>query len=62
MSGATSYNKKNPFVLRQNLKEGYGNQKCTILPQAHYDWLHMRLQDFKLISEHNFAFLKLLHN
>jgi len=44
---------KDPLVLWQNLKERYDHQKFTILPQVHYDWLHLRLQIFKLVSEYN---------
>jgi hypothetical protein len=49
---------KDPFVLWKILKERYGNQKFTILPQTHYDWLHLRLQDFKSINEYNSTIFK----
>ncbi|KAK8313494.1 hypothetical protein V6Z12_D01G111200 [Gossypium hirsutum] len=42
-----SLNVKDPLVLRNGLKERYDHQKTIILPRAHYDWLHLRLQDFK---------------
>ncbi|XP_057251651.1 uncharacterized protein LOC104890901 [Beta vulgaris subsp. vulgaris] len=38
---------KDPQVLWSNLKERYDHQKTVILPKARYDWLHLRLQDFK---------------
>ena len=38
---------KDPSILWKNLKERYDHQKTIILPKAHYDWLHLRLQDFK---------------
>ncbi|XP_048493703.1 uncharacterized protein LOC125494156 [Beta vulgaris subsp. vulgaris] len=38
---------KDPQVLWRNLKERYDHQKTVILPKARYDWLHLRLQDFK---------------
>jgi hypothetical protein len=44
------------IVLWQNLKEIYDHQKFTILPQSCYDWLQLRLQDFKLVSEYNSVF------
>ena len=43
----------------QNLKERYDHQKFNILPQARYDWLHLRLQDFKSVSEYNSALFKI---
>ena len=30
-----------------------------ILPKARYDWMHLRLQDFKTVSEYNFALFKI---
>ena len=30
-----------------------------ILPKARYDWMHLRLQDFKTISEYNSALFKI---
>ncbi|XP_027915596.1 uncharacterized protein LOC114175038 [Vigna unguiculata] len=38
---------KDPSVLWKNLKERYDHQKTVILPKARYDWMHLRLQDFK---------------
>ncbi|KAK8709248.1 hypothetical protein V6N13_060273 [Hibiscus sabdariffa] len=38
---------KDPLLLWNNLKERYDHQKTVILPKARYDWLHLRLQDFK---------------
>ena len=42
---------KDPLVLWQSLKDRYDHQKTVILPKAGYDWLHLRLQDFKPVSE-----------
>ena len=50
---------KDPFTLWSNLKERYDNQKTVILPKARYDWMHLRLQDLKTISEYNFALFKI---
>ncbi|XP_070026180.1 uncharacterized protein [Nicotiana sylvestris] len=44
---------KDPVILWNNLKARYGHQKMVVLPQARYDWNHLRLQDFKSISEYN---------
>ena len=43
------------FTLWSNLEERYDHQKIVILPKARYDWMHLRLQDFKTISEYNSA-------
>ena len=46
---------KDPYVLWNNLKEIYDHQKTVILPQAKYEWMHMRLQDFRTVNEYNSA-------
>ena len=46
---------KDPLVLWNNLKERYDHQKTVILPKARYDWMHLRLQDYKTVSEYNSA-------
>ncbi|XP_020272192.1 uncharacterized protein LOC109847372 [Asparagus officinalis] len=38
---------KDPLVLWNSLKERYDHQKTVILPKAHYDYMHLRLQDYK---------------
>ena len=50
---------KDPLILWNNLKERYDHQKTVILPKAHYDWLHLRLQDFKSVSDYNSAIFKI---
>ena len=50
---------KDPFTLWSNLKERYDHQKTVILPKARYDWMHLRLQDFKTINEYNSALFKI---
>ncbi|XP_021854803.1 uncharacterized protein [Spinacia oleracea] len=50
---------KDPQVLWSNLKERYDHQKTVILPKARYDWLHLRLQDFKSVSEYNSAMFRI---
>lgn len=32
----------------------------VVLPKARYDWLHLRLQYFKFLSEYNFAMFKIV--
>ena len=44
---------KDPLVLWKSLKERYEHQRTVILPKARHDWMHLRLQDFKSISEYN---------
>ncbi|XP_049399981.1 uncharacterized protein LOC125864087 [Solanum stenotomum] len=44
---------KDPLVLWNNLKERYDHLKMVIHPKAQYDWMHLRLQDFKSIHENN---------
>ena len=44
---------KDSLVLWQSLQDRYDHQKTVILPKARYDWLHLRLQDFKSVSEYN---------
>ncbi|KAI5316399.1 hypothetical protein L3X38_036106 [Prunus dulcis] len=36
----------------------YDHQKSIILPKARYDWMHLRLQDFKTVNEYNSAMFK----
>ncbi|XP_074336579.1 uncharacterized protein LOC141673735 [Apium graveolens] len=50
---------KDPTTLWKNLKERYDHQKTIILPKAHNDWLHLRLQDFKSVSEYNSVMFKI---
>lgn len=50
---------KDPLVLWNNLKERYDHQKMIILPKARFDWMHLRLQDFKSVSEYNSAMFKI---
>lgn len=51
---------KDPLILWANLKERFDHQKMVILPKARYDWMHLRLQDFKSVSEYNSALFKLV--
>nr|XP_033515522.1 uncharacterized protein LOC117279982 [Nicotiana tomentosiformis]XP_033515523.1 uncharacterized protein LOC117279982 [Nicotiana tomentosiformis]XP_033515524.1 uncharacterized protein LOC117279982 [Nicotiana tomentosiformis] len=44
---------KYPFQLWTSFKERYDHLKATVLPRAHREWMHLRLQDYKTISEYN---------
>ena len=37
----------------------YEHQRTVILPKARYDWMHLRLQDFKSVSEYNSAIFRI---
>ncbi|KAK4268714.1 hypothetical protein QN277_025328 [Acacia crassicarpa] len=50
---------KDPLVLWNNLKERYDHQKMVILPKARHDWIQLRLQDFKSVSEYNSAMFRI---
>jgi len=51
---------ENPFVLWTNLKDRYDHQKSIVLPKAQYDWMHLRFQDFKSVSDYNSAMFKIV--
>ncbi len=44
---------EDPCVLWTNLKERYDHQKDVTLPTAKYEWLNLRLEDFKSVKEYN---------
>lgn len=44
---------KDPLVLWNKLKERYEHLKAIILPKARYDWMHLRLQDYKSVTAYN---------
>ncbi|XP_078158189.1 uncharacterized protein LOC144553870 [Carex rostrata] len=50
---------KDPSELWRNLKERYDHQKQVLLPKARYEWIHLRLQDFKSVSEYNSAMFRI---
>jgi hypothetical protein len=50
---------KDPLILWNNLKERYEHQNTVILPKTHYDWMHLRLQDFKSVGEYNSVLFKI---
>ena len=48
-----------PAVLWQELKDRFDNQPDVALPNARYQWQHLRFQDFKSVSEYNSALFKI---
>ena len=50
---------KDPLILWNNLRERYEHQKPVILPKARYEWINLRLQDFKSVIEYNSALFKM---
>ncbi|XP_074355741.1 uncharacterized protein LOC141695392 [Apium graveolens] len=49
---------KDPLTLWKDLKERYYHQKTVILLKARYDWLHLRLQDYKSQQYRERRFMK----
>ncbi|XP_073016741.1 uncharacterized protein [Primulina eburnea] len=50
---------KNPQELWKDLKERFDHQRTIVLPRARYEWIHLRLQDFKSVSDYNSALFKI---
>ncbi|XP_012835596.1 PREDICTED: uncharacterized protein LOC105956298 [Erythranthe guttata] len=48
-----------PSEIWQKLKERFHHTKTVILPQAQYNWQHLRLQDFKSVADYDSALFKL---
>lgn len=46
---------RDPLVLWTRLKERFDHQKAIVLPKARYDWMQLRFQDFKSVSDYNSA-------
>ena len=46
---------KDPHLLWKHLKERYDHQKAVTLPAAKYEWLNLRLEDFKSVHEYSSA-------
>ncbi|XP_073130786.1 uncharacterized protein [Henckelia pumila] len=45
--------------LWKNLKGRFDHQRTIVLPRARYEWMHLRLQDFKSVSDYNSALFKI---
>ena len=50
---------KDLFTLWNYLKDIFDHQKTVILPKARYNWMHLRLQDFRTVSEYNSTLFKI---
>ena len=50
---------KDPLILWTELKKKFDHQKTVILPKTCYDWMNMRLQDFKSVREYNSALFQI---
>ena len=50
---------KDPLIIWKSLKERYDLLKTIILLRVGYDWIHLRLQDFKSVSDYNSALFKI---
>ena len=44
---------KDPLSLWTQLKERFDHQKLVVLPNAKFEWLNLRLQDYKSITEYS---------
>ncbi|XP_059291124.1 uncharacterized protein LOC132044639 [Lycium ferocissimum] len=51
---------KDPLMLWNNLKDRHDHLKMVILPQARFDWIHLRLQDFKSNYEYNSSMFRIV--
>jgi len=51
---------ENPLELWTALQRRYDYQKTVLLPNATYDWKHLRIQDFKTVDEYNSALFKIV--
>ncbi|XP_016733511.1 uncharacterized protein [Gossypium hirsutum] len=49
----------NSYLSWANLKERYDHQKTVILLKARYEWLNLRLQDFKSVNDYNSAMFRI---
>ncbi|CAN6703929.1 unnamed protein product [Malus baccata var. baccata] len=47
------------LTLWNALRSRYNHQTTVILPRARYEWTHLRIQDFKSVSEYNSALFRI---
>ena len=38
-----------------DLKGRYDHLNATVFPRAHYEWMHLRFQDFKTVIEYKYV-------
>ncbi|XP_031125137.1 uncharacterized protein LOC116027575 [Ipomoea triloba] len=51
---------KDPFALWKSLKDRFDQQSSIVLPQAQFDWLNLRFQDYKSVIDYNSALHKIV--
>ncbi|XP_031096859.1 uncharacterized protein LOC116001101 [Ipomoea triloba] len=51
---------KDPHALWKSLKDRFDQQLSIVLPQAQFDWLNLRFQDYKSVIEYNSALHKIV--
>ncbi|XP_019178652.1 PREDICTED: uncharacterized protein LOC109173801 [Ipomoea nil] len=51
---------KDPLALWESLKDRFDQQSSIVLPQAQFDWLHLRFQDYKSVIDYNSALHKIV--
>jgi len=51
---------EDPLNLWNSLKDRYDHQKMVILPNARSEWLNLRYQDYKTVSEYNSALFNIV--
>lgn len=54
------FTEEDPAGLWKSLKDRYDHQKMVILPAAQNEWLNLRLQDYKTVSEYNSALFNIV--
>ncbi|XP_048444577.1 uncharacterized protein LOC125479376 [Pyrus x bretschneideri] len=50
---------EDPLALWKTLRNRYNHQKMVILPKTLYEWLHLRIQDFKSVAEYDFIMFRI---
>ncbi|XP_019185905.1 PREDICTED: uncharacterized protein LOC109180673 [Ipomoea nil] len=48
------------ITAQKSLKDRFDQQSSTVLPQAQFDWLHLRFQDYKSVIDYNSALHKIV--
>ncbi|XP_056850835.1 uncharacterized protein LOC108824858 [Raphanus sativus] len=51
---------ENPLDLWTELKARYDHKRTVILPKALYDWMNLRIQNYKSVDEYNSALFKIV--
>ena len=53
---------KDPLILWNELNDRFDHHNTIFLPKARFNWLHLRLQDFKTIAEITPPYLEFVLN